>query len=98
MISLNKNLATRLSAQKLFEKLLCNNMTELDFSNVLIASRSFANELVNLEKKHKFPITKKNMNEEVSYIFSIADKKLDSDILKDNSYTRESVEKYADLI
>ena len=98
MISLNKNLATRLSAQKLFEKLLSDNITELDFSNVEIVSRSFANEFVNLEKTHNISIKKLNMNKEVEFMFKIALEPMKSNILKDNNYTTVSVKKYADLI
>lgn len=98
MISLNNNLATRLSAQKLFEKLLQNKITELDFSNVEIVSRSFANEFINLEKTHDVSIKKKNMSKEVEFMFKTACEPMKSNILRDNNYTTVSVEKYADLI
>ncbi len=98
MISLNKNLATRISAQNLFEKIIKENTLELDFSNVLIVSRSFANEFVNLEKTHNIKIKKLNMNKDIKYMFENADKPLDNDILARNKYSTTSVEKYANLI
>lgn len=98
MISLNKNLATRISAQNLFEKIIKENIFELDFSNVLIVSRSFANEFINLEKNHNIKIKKINMSKDIKYMFENADKPLDNDILARNKYVTTSVEKYANLI
>lgn len=54
MVKLNKNLATRLSAEKLFDKLIASNQKEVE-----LVSRSFANEFYKLEKKHNFFVEKK---------------------------------------
>ena len=98
MITLNRNLATRLSAQKIFVKLLENNQKELDFTGVELVSRSFANEFYKLEKKHNFYVKKKNLNKDLLSIFDNAGKVLDSNILKRNKFTTVSVEKYDYLI
>ncbi len=98
MIYLNKNLATRALAENLFKKIVNENILELDFSGVLIVSRSFANEFVNLEKVHNIKIKKINMKKDVKYMFNNADKPLDNDILARNKYSTISVEKYANLI
>ena len=98
MIYLNSNLATRLSAQKLFQKLLENNINELDFSNVEILSRSFANEFANLEKLHNISIKKLNMNKEVEFMFKKAFSPVKSNILQDCSYETVSIQKYQNLI
>ena len=98
MINLNKNLATRESAKKLFPELKNKNITELDFDSVLIVSRSFANEFINLEKESNFSVKKLNMKPEIKEMFDNAHKILDSNILNKNKYTTISVEKYADMI
>ena len=98
MISLKSNLSTRLYAQKIFHQLLKEKITELDFTNVNIISRSFANEFIKLERENNLEITKKNMNKDIKFMFEISDKILDSDILSDNKYSTTSVEKYADMI
>lgn len=95
---INKNLATRLSAQKLFAELLKENKKELDFSKVELISRSFANEFYNLEIKHNFKVKKLNLSKQLKFIFDNANKELDSDILAKNEYSTVSVEKYASLI
>jgi len=98
MVVLNKNLATRLSAQKIFVKLLESNQKELDFVDVELVSRSFANEFYKLEKKHNFYVKKKNLNKNLLSIFENAGKVLDSNILSKNKFDTVSVEKYASLI
>ncbi len=98
MILLQKNLATRESANNLFDKLLNNSDNELDFSNVEVVSRSFANEFMNLEKNNNISFTKKNMTPEIKSIFDNALKKLDSNLLEKNSFSVVSVKKYASLI
>lgn len=98
MISLNKNLATRESAQNLFKKIVKANIMELDFADVSIVSRSFANEFVNLEKEYNIKIKKLNMNKDINYMFKNASRPLNNDILSRNKYSTTSVEKYANLI
>ncbi len=98
MIILNKNLATRMSAQNLFEKIKKESDYSLDFKNVIIASRSFTNEFVNLEKKHKIEVKKKNIKKDVKMMFDIADKPLNSSILQQEKYSTVSIDKYAHLI
>jgi hypothetical protein len=98
MIYLNKNLSTRHLAQSLFKKILDSKDFILNFSNVEIISRSFANEFVNLEKKNNIKIEKLNLSLESKYIFDIADKPLDNDILSKNKFSTTSVQKYANLI
>lgn len=98
VIKLEENLATRESARVLFNKLKENNDFELDFTNVLIASRSFANELLKLEKENNIAVKKLNLNDEVKFMFDTADKILDNDILSRNKYSVISLKKYASLI
>lgn len=98
MILLSKNLATRESANNLFKKLLNNSDNKLDFSNVEVVSRSFANEFMNLEKKNLITFRKYNMKPEVKYIFDNALKELDSNLLEKNNFDVVSVKKYASLI
>ena len=98
MIKLKQNLGTRQFAREIVDKILGEKEKILDFSQVSVVSRSFSNELVNLEKKHKISIKKINMSKNVEYMFSIADKVLDSDILARTKYKVVSVEKYAHLI
>jgi hypothetical protein len=84
MIQLSKNLSTISLAQRLFKKILSSKSHSLDFSNVEIVSRSFANEFVNLEKEKKVRIEKLNLSSENQYVFDIADKPLDNNILSKN--------------
>lgn len=98
MITLNKNLATRLSAQRLFEDLVKNNQKEIDFSLVEVVSRSFANEFCNLEKSNDFRVEKLNLSEDLKKMFDTALFEIDSDLLKKSDYKSVSVEKYANLI
>jgi len=98
MVKINKNLATRLSAQKLFHNILVNNIKKLDFKEVELISRSFANEFLKLEKENNFFVEKVNLSKELKLIFETADKELDSDILAKNHYSTVSVNKYAYLI
>ena len=98
MITLQKNLATRISARNLFEKMRKEKDYELDFRNVVIASRSFTNELVKLEKKHKIKTGKRNMNEDVRKMFRIAGRPLNLSILKGKKQKITSIDKYADAL
>lgn len=68
----SKNLALRDSARKVFALYVKENYGCLDFSNVELVSRSFANEFMKLEKKNNLNIEKKNMDEEVEFMFKQA--------------------------
>lgn len=98
MIILDKNLATRESARILFKSLYSKKDNIIDLKEVIFVSRSFTNELLNLEKENNFYIKKINMNKDVKYMFSIADKVLDSDILSKNKYSTISLKDIENLI
>ncbi|NCC70637.1 hypothetical protein EOM09_03570 [bacterium] len=68
----SKNLALRENARDLFKFLFENNIKTIDFKEVEYVSRSFANELLSLEKENKFNINKINMNDDVSIMFKYA--------------------------
>ena len=88
--NISKVLSTRNTARNIFLKLNNEKKDTLDFAGVDIVSRSFANEWLNLEKNHN--IKKINMNKEVSFMFRYADKKLDSNVLKNSKYRTISID------
>ena len=63
-----------------------------------MVSRSFANQLILLEKENNINISKINLNKEVKFMFKTADKVLDTDILSKNHYSTISLKHYASLI
>lgn len=79
-------LTTRETARELFAKLKAQRVDALDFKDVESVSRSFANEWLSLEKEHDYRFKKLSMNKDVSFMFEYADKKIDSDILKQSKY------------
>jgi len=93
MIIKESNLGTRSFARSMFKELLKKKDFLIDFRNVEVASRSFTNELITLEKKNNIKIKKINMNNDVKFMFNIADKKLDTDILSKNKYKVMSIKK-----
>lgn len=98
VLILNENLATRESARNLFNKVINENITNLDFSKVKIISRSFANEFINLEKENKLKISKDNMSNNLKKMILTADVSFDNDILSKESYKIISISNLASLI
>jgi len=88
-----KVFSTRQTARQLFEKIIEDKIDALDFKDVEIVSRSFANELINLEKENDFELKKINMNKDVSFMFEYADKKVDSNMLKRTKHRTVSLNK-----
>ena len=66
------NVALRENARDLFSFLIKKDIKIVDFSEVEFVSRSFANELLSLEKENNFNIEKINMNESISVMFEYA--------------------------
>lgn len=97
-LKLTQNLATRESARILFKKVLGSNITNLDFSDVKVISRSFANEFINLEKEYNLKISKDNMSKEVKKMIQTADMIFDNDILSKENYKTVSVSHLVNLI
>jgi len=80
-------IGNRKYANTIFNQLINNNDDVLDFENVKFVSYSFVNEFSYLEKKNKVMIKKINMNNNIKYMFSIANKKLNkNNILSYNNY------------
>lgn len=98
VLILNENLATRESARNLFNKVINEDITNLDFSKVKIISRSFANEFINLEKENKLKISKDNMSNNLKKMILTADVSFDNDILSKESYKIISISNLASLI
>jgi hypothetical protein len=84
-------LATREYARELFVMLRKEKVDTLDFKDVVSVSRSFANEWINLENEHNYVFKKINMDKDVSFMFNYADKKIDSNILKNSKYRTVSL-------
>lgn len=80
------NLATRKSATNLFSLLKEKKINILNFDGVETISRSFANQFVLLEKENNYFFEKINMSKDIKYMLENADKKLNTDILTNNSY------------
>ncbi|MDA3856053.1 MAG: hypothetical protein PF569_07355 [Candidatus Woesearchaeota archaeon] len=70
--SFKNKLALRSTARHLFDIIIEENITTLDFKNIEFISRSFANELLKLEKETKLKLEKINMSSNVSFMIKFA--------------------------